>query len=277
MPYDFQVGSVWWHHDPKTGNWLLSAWQNMPSPAFVVATSLGIGLGITAALALAAFGFFRGLGGVLAGFARDWPPASAPEREAEGGTVTPAIQQTLYIDHGIVAHEASWPMLETILSFGKLRLALSLWNLIEIGNRQGTAGAPVDLPRKIQPSLDRSARPNSEARSATLPLESLLRRCATGTSNIHPASLNRGIVLRGSQGSDWSEAQPMDCGYRSREQRVDLGQRRLTALSAHEEPRSIGRDRDRILVRLAPWTPGEAAISAVPCRVHVAWSSRYTL
>jgi hypothetical protein len=41
-----------------------------------------VGLGITAALALAAWGFFRGVGWMLAGFARDlpgtWPAAAAP-------------------------------------------------------------------------------------------------------------------------------------------------------------------------------------------------------
>lgn len=41
-----------------------------PSPAVEAAKTAGIGLGITALLALGAFGFFRGLGWILAAFAR---------------------------------------------------------------------------------------------------------------------------------------------------------------------------------------------------------------
>jgi hypothetical protein len=41
---------------------------------------------------------------------------------------------TLYIDHSIVTHEASWKPLEDTLQSGKLQLALSLWNLYEIGD-----------------------------------------------------------------------------------------------------------------------------------------------
>ena len=48
--------------------------------------------------------------------------------------MTTAMQRTLYIDHSVVADEASWHPLDDILSSGKLRLALSLWNLIEIGD-----------------------------------------------------------------------------------------------------------------------------------------------
>jgi hypothetical protein len=42
-----------------------------PPSAFVTAKTADIGIGVTALLALAAFGFFRGLGWVLDGFARD--------------------------------------------------------------------------------------------------------------------------------------------------------------------------------------------------------------
>jgi hypothetical protein len=44
----------------------------IPSPASVAAKAAGIGFGITAMLALATWAFFRGLGWVVAGFARDW-------------------------------------------------------------------------------------------------------------------------------------------------------------------------------------------------------------
>jgi hypothetical protein len=43
------------------------------------------------------------------------------------------LQSTLYIDHSVVAHEASWKPIDDILSSGKVRLALSVWNLVEIG------------------------------------------------------------------------------------------------------------------------------------------------
>jgi hypothetical protein len=77
LPFDqkksgnFKVGDVWWHHDPTTGNWLLSMWENLPSPVAIAAKAAGMGLGITALAALAAFGFFRGLGWIIAGFGRD--------------------------------------------------------------------------------------------------------------------------------------------------------------------------------------------------------------
>jgi hypothetical protein len=40
---------------------------------------------------------------------------------------------TLYIDHSIVTHEPSWDGLRQAIKSGKLRLALSVWNLVEIG------------------------------------------------------------------------------------------------------------------------------------------------
>lgn len=40
---------------------------------------------------------------------------------------------TIYIDHSIVSHEPWWPSLEQAMASGRLRLALSLWNLFEIG------------------------------------------------------------------------------------------------------------------------------------------------
>jgi hypothetical protein len=41
--------------------------------------------------------------------------------------------RTLYIDHSIVAHEPSWEDLRRAIEPGKVRLALSVWNLVEIG------------------------------------------------------------------------------------------------------------------------------------------------
>jgi hypothetical protein len=41
------------------------------SPSEVAARAAGIGLSITGVLALAAFGFFRGIGWIVTGFARD--------------------------------------------------------------------------------------------------------------------------------------------------------------------------------------------------------------
>ncbi len=41
--------------------------------------------------------------------------------------------RTIYIDHSIVSDERSWPKLACILASGKTKLALSVWNLIEIG------------------------------------------------------------------------------------------------------------------------------------------------
>jgi hypothetical protein len=39
----------------------------------------------------------------------------------------------VYLDHSIVAHEASWPRILAIVGAGNARLVLSLWNLFEIG------------------------------------------------------------------------------------------------------------------------------------------------
>jgi hypothetical protein len=44
------------------------------------------------------------------------------------------MMRTLYIDHSIVAHEPSWEHLRQASTSGKLRLALSVWNLVEIGS-----------------------------------------------------------------------------------------------------------------------------------------------
>jgi hypothetical protein len=40
----------------------------------------------------------------------------------------------LYIDHSIVTHTPSWKPIEDVLTRGKAQLALSLWNLFEIGS-----------------------------------------------------------------------------------------------------------------------------------------------
>jgi hypothetical protein len=44
------------------------------------------------------------------------------------------VVPTLYIDHSPVTHEPSWGPLQDVLAAKKLRLALSLWNLVEIGS-----------------------------------------------------------------------------------------------------------------------------------------------
>jgi hypothetical protein len=41
--------------------------------------------------------------------------------------------RTLYIDHSIVTHEPSWQDVSQAVGSGKVRLALSVWNLVEIG------------------------------------------------------------------------------------------------------------------------------------------------
>jgi hypothetical protein len=41
---------------------------------------------------------------------------------------------SLYIDHSIITHEPSWKPMEAVLTGGKAQLALSLWNLFEIGS-----------------------------------------------------------------------------------------------------------------------------------------------
>ncbi len=56
---------------------------------------------------------------------------AARQSDSTGGRA--ATQRTLCIDHSVVTHEASWPALAHSLASGKLRLALSLWNLVEIG------------------------------------------------------------------------------------------------------------------------------------------------
>lgn len=40
----------------------------------------------------------------------------------------------LYLDHSIVSHEPSWQSIRDILSFPSYQLALSIWNLVEIGS-----------------------------------------------------------------------------------------------------------------------------------------------
>ena len=51
--------------------------------------------------------------------------------------------RTLYIDHSIVSHEPSWEGLRLAIGSGKIRLALSVWNLYEIG-------AATDLAQRTQ-------------------------------------------------------------------------------------------------------------------------------
>jgi hypothetical protein len=75
-PYEYQANGRWWRHDPATGGNTSIAGpitfdDLIPSPAAVATKTAGIGLGITGLLALAAWGFLRGLGRVVAGFARD--------------------------------------------------------------------------------------------------------------------------------------------------------------------------------------------------------------
>ena len=45
----------------------------------------------------------------------------------------------LYLDHSIVTHPASWKPVEDVLTSGKARLVLSLWNLFEIGSASDKA------------------------------------------------------------------------------------------------------------------------------------------
>ncbi len=42
--------------------------------------------------------------------------------------------RTLYIDHSIVTHEPSWRGVSQAVGSGKVRLVLSVWNLVEIGS-----------------------------------------------------------------------------------------------------------------------------------------------
>ena len=51
--------------------------------------------------------------------------------------------RTLYIDHSIVTHEPSWEGVGLAIGSGKIRLALSVWNLYEIG-------AAADLAQREQ-------------------------------------------------------------------------------------------------------------------------------
>jgi hypothetical protein len=39
----------------------------------------------------------------------------------------------LYLDHSVIAHEPWWPRIDAAVSSGDARLAVSVWNLIEIG------------------------------------------------------------------------------------------------------------------------------------------------
>jgi len=40
----------------------------------------------------------------------------------------------LYLDHSIVSHEPSWQSVSDVLALPGFRLALSIWNLVEIGS-----------------------------------------------------------------------------------------------------------------------------------------------
>jgi len=44
-----------------------------------------------------------------------------------------AIPQKLYIDHSVVSRPEWWPEVRQAVSSGEVRIALSLWNLFEIG------------------------------------------------------------------------------------------------------------------------------------------------
>ena len=47
----------------------------------------------------------------------------------------PSMQtRCIYIDHSIVTHEPSWEDLRRAVEAGKIRLTLSVWNLVEIGD-----------------------------------------------------------------------------------------------------------------------------------------------
>ncbi|MBW5438158.1 hypothetical protein FXB41_26365 [Bradyrhizobium canariense] len=46
---------------------------------------------------------------------------------------------TLYLDHSIITHPASWTPVDDVLTAGKVQLALSLWNLFEIGSASDRA------------------------------------------------------------------------------------------------------------------------------------------
>jgi hypothetical protein len=42
--------------------------------------------------------------------------------------------RNLYLEHSAVSHESWWPPIDAVLRTGQVRLALSLWNLVEIGS-----------------------------------------------------------------------------------------------------------------------------------------------
>jgi hypothetical protein len=46
---------------------------------------------------------------------------------------------TIYLDHSIITHPASWKPVEDVLTSGKAQLVLSLWNLFEIGSASDKA------------------------------------------------------------------------------------------------------------------------------------------
>lgn len=46
---------------------------------------------------------------------------------------------TLYLDHSIVTHSGSWTPVDEVLTSGKAQLALSVWNLFEIGSASDRA------------------------------------------------------------------------------------------------------------------------------------------
>jgi hypothetical protein len=79
-------------------------------------------------------------------------------------------RRTLYIDHSVVTHEALWLAIEDILSSGKLQLALSLWNLIEIGAATDKAQQERRLVflEKFKPLWIRDAEKRSASRRAPI-------------------------------------------------------------------------------------------------------------
>src|SRR5206468_2342718 len=40
----------------------------------------------------------------------------------------------LYLDHSAISNEKWWPQIDAVLATGQIRLALSVWNLVEIGS-----------------------------------------------------------------------------------------------------------------------------------------------
>lgn len=43
-------------------------------------------------------------------------------------------RSNLYLDHSVIAHEPHWPQIDAAVASGSVRLAVSVWNLIEIGS-----------------------------------------------------------------------------------------------------------------------------------------------